>query len=1161
MAEQTFRSPGFFENEIDLSTRTAGQLGTPAGIIGTSDFGPAFVPVTIGSFLDFETRFGGLNPRQFGPYAVKEFLKYRQAVTFTRVLGAGANTTTGDISNFENGGIVKNAGFKITSAGTAAGTGQKPGGVVFLTAKHTVPANSDIGFPVFTDNDTFPTVREKNAFATVAIVFTNAPTAAKQITLESADGRGVTFTVTASTTVGTNFARSGADHGATNFKTAIEASTLSAKIEVVSIVETATDEHTITLKQKTVGTAGNTTVTSNLDNVKVGASNLAATNGAFTGGDSVGFADDTAYLIRAGIMTTTGSNVFVFDTDDTVTNSSSTSTDLCKPDDSRRFKVAIFSDQGQKFGDDDGIAGYRVFTASLDPNDAFYVGKVLNTDPDAFADECHLLYWDYAVEDELAQVNTAAGSIALVSGSGASVTGAGATVTDYNELYGRFDTRYAAPKTTKFISQPFGSSEFDLFHFECISDGSYANDKFKISIADLKASNDPNDDYGTFEVQVRKFDDSDLAPEILERYPGCSLNPNDERFVARVIGDFKLRFNFDEANEDERRLVLSGKYANRSAYVRVQMSDEFESGEVPAAALPFGFRGIGGLNTSPTRTNPSADDGSYDLGTSRLHCKDTTTLTGSIVPPLPFRYKVTKGAVKSSSPVFLGEPGLKERADARFYWGVKLDRIASGSANVFNSNAGSEINPLVRTYTKLTGIQKLDALTSAGTQSDSFHNHKFTLARVALRQQLNGAGHIDTNGSLTGSSSQHMKEAVYIRNGSVDPKTYTVNDPIEDTDRITLATLINSSSLLFNRFTAFTKFTNIFSGGFDGLNILDKDISRMNDKAASTETGGKAADSITNGLGLSGTATNAQSGAGKLNNVVASYRAAAEIMTDPMTVRTNILAIPGIRDPYVTDFAADRNKDYSMSIYLMDIPAYDEDGNRLFDDSAGRPGVVKTAEEFTRRSIDNNYAAAYFPDVFIEDATNGGRNVKVPSSIAAIGALAYTDSVSYPWFAPAGFNRGALGFVKNVTARLTTNDRDELYDARINPIATFPGGDFVIFGQKTLQMARSALDRVNVRRMMLELKRQVIGVADRLLFEQNNQATRDRFINLVSPRLSLIQAQQGVESFRVVMDDTNNTELDKENNRLNGKIIVVPTRSIEFISIDFIITNAGVSFE
>ncbi len=1163
MAEQTFRSPGFFEQEIDLSTRTAAQLGTPAGIIGTSDFGPAFVPVTVGNFRDFETRFGSLNPRQFGPYAVREFLKYRNAVTFTRVLGAGANSTTGDIANTSLGGIVKNAGFKVQSTGAAAtGTGQKPGGVVFIAAKHTIPANSDIGFPVFTDNDSFPTVREKDTHATVAIVFANAPTAAKTITLVATDGTSVEFTVTASTTDATNFARTGADHGATNFKTAIEASSLSGKIIVDSISETSSGVHTITLRQATVGSGGNTTVTSNLDNVRVGATNTTAANGAFVGGDSKAtIAADTAFLIRAGIMTTTGSNVFIFNTNEFAVAKNSVSDDLAKHDGNNRFKIGIFSSQGQTFGADDGINGFRMYTASLDPNDAYYVGKVLNTDPDRFADEQHLLYWNYAVEDELATVKTDAGSIALVSGSGETVSGAGATVSGgFNELYGRFDTRYAAPKTTKFISQPYGGTEFDLFHFECISDGAFANDKFKVSIADLRASTDPNNEFGTFEVQIRKFDDSDLAPEILERFPALSLDPNNERYIARVIGDFKVRFNFDEANEDERRLVLSGKYPNRSAYVRVKMSSEIEAGEVPDSALPFGFRGLGALNTSPTRTNPNADDGSYSLGTPRLHCKSATTLTGSIVPPLPFRFKVTKGAV-NSSPSFIGEPGLRERSDARFYWGVKFDRIASGSANVLNANAGSEINDLVRTYTKLTGIQKLDALTSDGSVSDTFNNHKFTLARVALRQQLTAAGEIDTNSSLTGSASTHMTEAAYIRNGSVNNKTYTVNDPVEGTDRITLATLINSSSLLFNRFTGFAKFTNIFSGGFDGLNILDRDNALANDKAASTETGGKAADSVTGGLGLVGTDDGTMSGAGKANNVVSSYRAAAEIMTDPMTVRTNILAIPGIRDPYVTDFASDLNKDYSMSIYLMDIPNYDEDSNRLFDDSLPRPAVLKTAEEFTRRNIDNNYAASYFPDIFIEDAVNGGRNVKVPSSIAAIGALAFTDSVAYPWFAPAGFNRGSLDFVKNVTTRLTTNDRDELYDARINPIATFPGGDFVIFGQKTLQIAKSALDRVNVRRMMLELKRQVIGVADRLLFEQNNQATRDRFINLVSPRLALIQAQQGIESFRVVMDDTNNTELDRENNRLNGKIIVVPTRTIEFISIDFIITNAGVSFE
>ena len=245
----------------------------------------------------------------------------------------------------------------------------------------------------------------------------------------------------------------------------------------------------------------------------------------------------------------------------------------------------------------------------------------------------------------------------------------------------------------------------------------------------------------------------------------------------------------------------------------------------------------------------------------------------------------------------------------------------------------------------------------------------------------------------------------------------------------------------------------------------------------------------------------------------------------------------------------------------MDIPAYDEDTNRLFIDSSAEPSATKTAEEFERRIVDNNYAATYFPDVAIEDPVNGNRRVFVPASVAAIGALAYNDNVGFPWFAPAGFNRGSLGFVQNVKSRLTSNDRDVLYDARINPIATFPDGGFVIFGQKTLQMAQTALDRVNVRRMLLELKRQINGIAERLLFEMNNATTRSRFINLATPRLALIQSQAGIESFRIVMDDTNNTPRDIEENRLNGKIVVVPTRTIEFIAIDFIITNSGVSFE
>ena len=257
----------------------------------------------------------------------------------------------------------------------------------------------------------------------------------------------------------------------------------------------------------------------------------------------------------------------------------------------------------------------------------------------------------------------------------------------------------------------------------------------------------------------------------------------------------------------------------------------------------------------------------------------------------------------------------------------------------------------------------------------------------------------------------------------------------------------------------------------------------------------------------------------------------------------------------------------------MDLLHYGEtapgSNARLYDDSKYTDGPIvvdakadarETAESFDSRALDNNYVATYFPDVYIEDPINNLR-LRVPSSVAALGALAYNDRVAYPWFAPAGFNRGALDFVTNVDVRLSQGDRDTLYDARINPIATFPQGGFVIFGQKTLQMSKSALDRVNVRRMLLEVKRLVVGVANKILFEQNTPATRAKFINSVTPLLALVQAQAGIEKFKVVMDDTNNTEEDKNNNRLNGRIVVVPTRAIEFIAIDFIIDTTGVSFQ
>ena len=1056
MAEQTFRSPGFFEQEIDLSAKQIQPIGTPAGVIGTAKQGPAFVPVTVGSFSDFETKFGTLDPERFAPYAVKEWLRDRQrtACTFLRVLGAGSNETAADISTTSVQGTVKNAGFVLSGSATSTDDLRLQGDVKFLVAKHDVAANESAGFPVFTDNPSYDANGTSDAVNLV---------------------RGVIFVETGT------------------------------KVEVM--------DHDVSYSSY-------------------------RTTGDF----------DTSKPGDMGVFT-----------------------------DQKYFKLVVSSSAGAKFSNDEKVAGIQIMTASLDPKDAHYIGKVMNTDPLKFQTAQHLLYLDFAVEHELAAVSTDDASVAIVSGSTNTSQGSGDTGRPFRDAFGKFDTRYTTPQTTEFISQPYGKKEYDLFHFETISDGQYGNDKFKISIANLRASTDPNDKFGTFEVQLRAFGDKDTDLQILERYTECSLNPRSEKYVAKMIGDKKVRYDFDQEDADERRLVISGKYPNKSSRIRIRMNRDVENGDIPHDALPFGFRGVPVIKTTDTLTDRSgADILSLDgrdygnTGARRLKGSQGIELglTASIVPPLPFRFKQTRGAVDSSPSYMVGSPSTTERVDGRLYWGVQTTRVPTSDAitnPVLNANVGTSQNRLVKAYTKFQGIKKLDTLVT-GSGADVFNANKFTLSRVALGNRSSNNVLKDVFSEVTGTAKEHVLETVYLRDSAPDRNSYTVDDrTAAGANRLTLASLVHTSSVIFNRFSEFAKFTNIFYGGFDGLNILDKDAYYLRDRAFSTDAGGKSIDGDPDiGLATIGGTTVAngdnQLGEGRKSNANASVRRAVEIMCDPISSNINLLAIPGVREPFVTDHALDKVKEYSMAMYVMDTIKYDEDGNRLYDDSTPRVDVRETSENFESRAIDNNYGATYFPDVYIGDATNN-QTVKVPASVAALGALGASDSASHVWFAPAGFNRGSLGFVTNVENRLSSADRDTLYDARINPIAVFPNAGFVVFGQKTLQFAKSALDRVNVRRLMLEIKRQVVGVANNLLFEPNNAQTRARFTNQVIPLLASIQLQAGIESFKVIMDESNNTAADVEANKLNGRIVVVPTRAVEFISIDFIITNSGVSFE
>lgn len=1015
---QTFNSPGFYDREIDLSTKTTQPTGIPYVIVGASEKGPAFVPRSFASMDDFSPVFGDLDPKFMAPYGVEKTTEQGRAALFLRVLGAGANKTAADIEATRTKGVVKNAGMKVL--GTATPDFRHQGAVQFLVAQHRVTGSEAYGLPtMFTDNRSY----------------------------------------------------------------------------------------------------------------------------SLTG--------NNAYLLRGVLFSTNDTRFMVQDFSETF---SDLMDDACSSDGTlssltyKKFKL-VLSSSVASFATTDGLSGIKVMTASLNPSANDYIGKILNTDPEKFETEKHLLFNDFAVDDELATINTlGTDNIVLLSGSSNTSTTSGDGTLAFRDAFGFFNTRYTTPKTTKFISQPFGSTEHDLFHIETIDDGEAATTKYKVSISNLKLSLDPKYPFGTFSLSLRDFDDTDLNSKVLEQYNNLTLDPNSDNYIAKVIGDKKTFYNFDVENEDDRRLILTGKYGNKSKRIRVVVSSDVENRRVPAQCLPFGFRGMNVLNLNSGLIDNTNSSIAPRVGASGSF---SARLSGSIVPPLPMRFKQTRGEV-SNNPSFTGHPGTTEITDSRLFWGVKFER----NTNVTNPNVSNEKNEIVKAYAKFQGIEKLDVLVT-GSYCDTFNDNKFSLAKVALSAKVAS--------NLTGSTEQIMKEAAYIRNATFDSDLKIVDGAWGN--RISFGTLISSggytdatNATVFNRFSEYAKFSTFLQGGWDGVNIFDKSAKRFNDRATSTESSsigyGNAASAYTS----PGASTN-YSGTGVDNNAVASFRTAIDILSDTRINNGNVLSIPGIRDSLVVDYAEDamQNK-HQMCFYASDIAYYDFNTVRIFDGETGRfVDVEKTAETFDGLTTDKDATAMYFPNVVLMDGINN-RKVTVPASIAALSALAYNDKVAYPWWAPAGFNRGSLGWVKGTQVKVNTKDREKLYSSRINPIVKFPNENYVIFSQKTLKMGNSALDSINVKRMVLEVKRQIVDIALKTVWEQITPELYDKFTQSASSRLATIQVKQGIERFSVICNQTNNGPAEVNNNKIVGKILIVPTRSIEFIAIDFIVTRSGVEF-
>ncbi|MDB4489624.1 phage tail sheath subtilisin-like domain-containing protein [bacterium] len=277
------------------------------------------------------------------------------------------------------------------------------------------------------------------------------------------------------------------------------------------------------------------------------------------------------------------------------------------------------------------------------------------------------------------------------------------------------------------------------------------------------------------------------------------------------------------------------------------------------------------------------------------------------------------------------------------------------------------------------------------------------------------------------------------------------------------------------------------------------------------------------------------------------YTQSINLLSNSDDYQFNVITAPGLNSQ---DHAAQTTGLVTLAqgrtdcIAVIDIVAYNASINT----------VTTQASAF-----DSSYAATYWPWLQTVDAGTG-QTVWAPASTYIPAVYAFTDASSDPWFAPAGLLRGALGSVVRAERKLTSGNRDTLYEANVNPIATFPGSGVVVFGQKTLQKRASALDRVNVRRLLIALKGYITQVSDNLVFEQNTNATRNNFLANVNPYLESVQQRQGLYAFKVVMDATNNTPDVIDRNELVGQIYLQPTKTAEFIILDFNVLPTGATF-
>ena len=706
--------------------------------------------------------------------------------------------------------------------------------------------------------------------------------------------------------------------------------------------------------------------------------------------------------------------------------------------------------------------------------------------------------------------------------------------------YEGFEDRYGHAESPWVISQNFGANPLQLFKIHALADGAGTDEdpqtdllpnRIKMSVSNIKASTDPNS-YTQFDVEVRQIDKLDYGGQDVTRAPfetfeACTLDPTDSNYIGRMIGDTYRYYDFDKET-DSQRLVVKGRYPNKSAYIRLELNPLLEEGlaSVDVKTVPCGFRGHRHLVTSGSDIiqNISKVPGTYANQTT---IEKNDAFRDLVEPPIPLRECLGNSTLSSADKVGTTVASAP-------YWGVQFERKEKLNA----PNHTTLFEDMFRSFVKYmpsyhTNLQNVSVGDNAGVaprggtvlDCDVFNNNKFTLENVQIASASNSTS------TDIGPNLKQLYAWRYRRNGKLSPLTLVDADPGEQDGRF----LDPSKDFTVDQMNKYLNFSFFLQGGFDGLNIFDKQKSKMSSIAVRREY-----DNVTSQGGVEGP-------------TVVAYRKAIDILGETANVDIQLLAIPGIRHPAVTDYAMDSVEDRFDAMYLMDIELKDQSDVFMTGSHSQLTSISNTVRRFQDRNLDSSFTAAYFPDVLITNSK--GNAMKAPASTVALGAFGLNDSIGEPWFAPAGIKRASIPSAIEVETKFYPENMDTIYAADINPITSFPAEGIAIFGNKTLYKAQSSLDRINVRRLLIEVRRRVRNVANSILFEPNRAETLAKFQAAVIPILKNIQQKQGVDRFRVVIDSSTTTQADVENNTIRGKIFLQPTKSIEFIALDFVVSN------